>query len=662
LYTWNLTASGWANQYYAAAAWAGSRNWTALLFGSLDAGNAITVDKPPASLWLMALSGRIFGFSSWSMLIPQAVLGVATVALLYAAVRRWSGHRTGLLAGALFALTPVVTLMFRFNNPDALLTMLLVAAGYALVRALEKASAWWLALVGVAIGFAFLTKMLQAFVILPVLALVYLVAAPTSLPRRLRDLLIAGGALLVSALWWVGLVALTPASSRPYIGGTSDNNIWTLIISGNGLDRLLGNAARSAGAPGGGGAGPTGTSTAFGGPAGWDRMFGDSFGTQVSWLLPAALIGLVAAVWLRGRTPRTDRIRAALLLWGGWTMITAAVFSFMGGVVHPYYGIALAPGIAAVVAVSVRELWRAREQWPSRAVLAAMVAVTGGWGWVLLGRAESWHPELRWIVAVAAVLGAAGFLAMTTGTMATRRMTLAVAGMAAVTAVLPSAAYSLQTVSTGHSGSIPTAGPDGTGELDGGTSGAGPGSGTPGPAGPGMGEANQGNDYAFPDESAFPGGYAPPGGPSRGSPPDRPGVGADVDTEIVALLERTDTTWAAAVIGSHSAAPLELSSDRSVIAIGGFSGGDDGPSLATFRQWVAEGKVSYFLLNGSGEGPVGSGVARGDNLDEGPGGVPGQGRGRTSPASEITTWVTENNTATTVGSWTVYDLTSATAP
>jgi 4-amino-4-deoxy-L-arabinose transferase-like glycosyltransferase len=652
LYLWGITASGYANTYYAAAVQAGTQNWTALLFGSLDAGNAITVDKPPASLWVMALSGRLLGFSSWSMLAPQAILGVLTVALLYAAVRRWSGHRAGLLAGALFALTPVATLMFRFNNPDALLTLLLVASGYALVRALENASPRWLALVGVAIGFAFLTKMMQAFVIVPVLALVYLVAAPTSLRRRLVHLVVAAGALIASAGWWVVLVMLTPTGTRPYIGGTADNSIWELIISGNGLDRLLGNTARNAAAPGGGGSG--GANVAFGGPTGWARMFEESFGTQVSWLLPAALIGLVVGLWLRGRAPRTDRIRAALLLWGGWMLITGAVFSFMSGVVHPYYSVALAPAITAVLAVSVRELWRRRERTDARVVLAAMVTVTGVWGWVLLGRAESWHPELRWIMIAATVIAVTGVLMATTGRTRTPRMAAAVAVVAAVAvATVPSAAYSLQTASTGHSGSIPTAGPSGSGG-DGMTArGAGSAGGPPGYGPGGYGPGGYGPEFPGDDTVAGrspsgDGSYRMPSDPQRGGPgggnPGDNGVGM-ADTEIVELLQGTDTTWSAAVVGAQTAAPLELSSGTAVIAIGGFSGGDNGPTLNTFQQWVAAGEVSYFLTAGSQENS--SGGAPG-------GGAPGGERA----GSAITDWVQENYSSTSVGSWTVYELTT----
>ncbi len=262
LYLWNLSASGWANSFYAAAVQAGTQNWTAFFFGSLDSANAITVDKPPAALWVMALSGRIFGFSSWSMLAPQALMAVGAVALLWATVRRVAGPGAGLMAGAVLALTPVAVLMFRFNNPDALLVLLMVAAAWATTHAVEKGSTRWLLLAGVFLGFGFLTKMLQAFLVLPGLALAYLWAAPTTPWRRVRQLLAGGLAIVVSAGWWLLAVALWPAASRPYIGGSTTNSPLELALGYNGLGRILGGEGNGRGRfPGGAGVPGAGHST-----------------------------------------------------------------------------------------------------------------------------------------------------------------------------------------------------------------------------------------------------------------------------------------------------------------------------------------------------------------------------------------------------------------
>jgi len=258
--------------------WACS-SWKAFFFGSLDSSNFITVDKPPASLWVMELSGRIFGFNSLSMLIPEALEGVATVALTYAIIRRWYGHRVGLIAGVLMATTPVAALMFRFNNPDALLVLLLTAAAYCVTRALEKASTRWILLAGVAIGFAFLTKMGQALLVVPGFGGAYLIAAPTSLRRRAGQLVAALAAVVVSAGWWVLIVTVWPADARPMIDGSPTNSIWNLIVGYNGLDRLV------SGTSGGGN---------FSGATGLGRLFNSLMGGQASWLLPAAMLTLVA--------------------------------------------------------------------------------------------------------------------------------------------------------------------------------------------------------------------------------------------------------------------------------------------------------------------------------------------------------------------------------
>ena len=383
LYLIGLDRSGWANDFYSAAVQAGSTSWKAFFFGSFDASSFITVDKTPASLWVMELSARIFGLNYWSLLVPQALEGVAAVGVLYATVRRWSGPAAGLLAGAALASTPVAALMFRFNNPDALLVLLMTLAAYAVTRAIDSGRTRWLVLAGTLIGAGFLTKMLQAFLVLPAFAVAYLVAGPGGLVRRSWQLLAGAGAVVVSAGWWVAIVELTPASSRPYIGGSTTNSIIQLALGYNGLGRLDGNETGSVGL-GTGGRG--GGSPAFSGQAGLTRLFGSDLGGQISWLLPAALISVVLLIWVSRRGVRTDRRRAAVLLWGGWLLVTGAVFSLMTGIIHPYYTVALAPAIAALAGLGATEAWRARHSWPGRAALAGMTAVSAAWAWVLLSR------------------------------------------------------------------------------------------------------------------------------------------------------------------------------------------------------------------------------------------------------------------------------------
>jgi 4-amino-4-deoxy-L-arabinose transferase-like glycosyltransferase len=555
LYLWDLTASGYGNSFYAAATQAGAQSWKAWLFGSLDPGNVITVDKPPAAMWVSGLFARLFGVSSWTVLAPQALEGVAAVGLLYATMRRTSGHAAGLMAGAALALTPVAVLMFRFNLPDALLVLLLVAGAYCTVRATEKASVGWLMLAGAAVGFGFLTKMLQAFLVLPAFGLMYLVAAPTGLGRRIAHLVAALGALVVSAGWFVALVALWPASSRPYIAGSTNNSVLELALGYNGFGRIFGGEGNPGGSGGFGGAGNG--NTAFGGSTGLFRMFGASFGTEISWLLPAALIALVAGLWFTRRAPRTDRTRAALILWGGWMLVTALVFSFMSGITHPYYSVALAPAIAALTAIGGRELWRGRNHPPARITLGAMIAVTGAWSFILLHRTETWLPALRWLILVLSILVATLVIV---GLPQVRRLAAAVATAAIITVAAASGAYALATASTTHSGSIPISGPA---------------------------------EYAA---DGF--------GGMRGGPD-----GETSSTELTTLLAQTTTDWAAATTGATSAANLQLASGKAVIAIGGWNGSDPAPTLAQFQQWVSEGRIGYYVSGGG----MGGGPGRGNS-------------------------------------------------
>ena len=660
LYLWNLSASGYANDYYAAAVKSGTESWKAWLFGSLDSGNSITVDKPPASLWVMVLSTRILGFSSFAMLLPQALMGVGTVGLLYASVRRWSGPAAGLVAGALLALTPVAALMFRFNNPDALLTLLMTAAAYFVIRAVEtpigRRALRWLLLAGVAIGFAFLTKMMQGLLVLPAFALAYIVAGrAASIWTRIWHLLAAGAAVVVSAGWYVALVALWPADSRPYIGGSQTNSLWELAIGYNGLGRIFGGSggggggAGGGGAGGGGGPGGGGGGGGFGGSVGIGRMFNTSFGTEISWLIPAALIGLIAGLWFTRSFPRTDRIRAALLLWGGSLIVTALVFSFMEGTIHPYYAVALAPSIAAVVAISGRELWRGRAKTVVRVVLAAMIAVSGAWSFVLLGRDASWLPWLRWVVLIGSILGA-GLLAASTAKL--RRLAIIGLLVGSLTALGGTAGYTVATAATPHSGSIPTSGP--TGSATGGFGGLGGLGGLGGRTGRGFPGAGTGDGSASGQLPSGALGQAPGGtgttgagatggtGTTGGTAP-APGGGdsaGNANSELVALLNATTTRWSAAAVGAQSAAGYILASDTAVMGIGGFTGSDPSPTLAKFQQYVTDGDITYFIAGGGQGGGAG-----------GPGGSSGSG-------SEITAWVEATFASTTVGSATVYHLTS----
>ncbi|MWA06675.1 phospholipid carrier-dependent glycosyltransferase [Actinomadura sp. LD22] len=634
LYLWGLGASGWANAFYSAAVQAGATSWKAFFFGSSDAANAITVDKTPAALWPMEIAARIFGVNAWSILVPQALMGVATVATLYAAVRRRFPAWAGLLAGASLALTPVAVLMFRFNNPDALLVLLLTAGAYAALRAQENASTRWLVVAGACVGTGFLAKMLQAFLVVPVLALVYLVTAPAPVRRRLWQLVPAGAALVASAGWWVLAVALVPASSRPYIGGSQHDSVLELALGYNGIGRLNGEE--------------TGGLGNLNQDAGIGRMFGAAIGGQISWLLPAALVLLAAGLWATRRAPRTDPARAALLVWGGWLLLTGAVFSEMQGIFHEYYTVALAPAVAALTGIGAALLWERRRTTEGAAFLSVTVAVTAVWAYVLLGRSPGWHSWLGPVIVVVGLLAGAALA----GVRLLRGPLLAAVLVPAVAASLAGpAAYALDTAATPHSGSIVTAGPAASG-------GFGPGRGGPG-GGPGRagGGWNRGRGLAPPQGGAQPGGpggvpgaarQGAPGGGFGGGRPGGAGGGpgglltaATPSAQATAALKAGagSYTWAAAAVGSNTAAGYQLATGEPVMAVGGFNGTDPAPTLARFQRLVRQGKIHYFV----GGGGTMTGRGGGSGSDD---------------AQKISAWVAATFTAVSVGGTTLYDLSS----
>jgi 4-amino-4-deoxy-L-arabinose transferase-like glycosyltransferase len=620
LYLWDLGASGWANAYYSAAALAGSQSWLAFLFGSFDAGNAITVDKTPAALWVMSLSVRVFGLSAWSVLVPQALMGVAAVGVLYATVARVAGRLAGIVAGAILALTPVAAVMFRFNNPDALLVLLLVAAAYATTRALERGATKWLVLAGTLVGFAFLAKMLQAFLVIPAFTLVYLWAAPTTLRRRIVQVGAAALAVVVSAGWFIALVALWPAATRPFIGGSQTNSIIDLMLGYNGLGRISGDEVGRVGAGGG----------PFSDGVGLFRMFEGEVGTEIAWLLPLALLAIVAIVVARRSAARTDGLRAQAMLWGGWLVVTGLVFSLMQGIFHEYYTVALAPAIGALVGIAVALAWRHRAEIGARLATAAALVLSIGWTIHLLSLSPTWDP---WLGPLLLGVGIAAIALVLLAPVVRPALTpVALIAALAVLLLVPGMA-SIATAAVPHTGALPTAVPQATVGVGNGQNrpGAFGGFGTNGPPPAGLGGFGQGG--------ALQGLARLFGSPGQG------GIGGLLDAsaaspELVAALQADagSYTWTAATTGSNNAAGLALSSETSVMAIGGFNGSDPSPTLDQFKADVAAGRIHYYVATGDAAGFRGT-------------------QGGSEAAAEIAAWVEATFTPTTIGGTTVYDLT-----
>ncbi|WP_176541019.1 MULTISPECIES: glycosyltransferase family 39 protein [unclassified Bacillus (in: firmicutes)] len=708
-YIWGLGQSGWANSFYSAAVQAGTKSWKAFFFGSIDASNFITVDKPPASLWVMELSARIFGLNSWSMLVPEALMGVACVWILYLTIRRWFSAGAALIAGAVLALTPVAVLMFRFNNPDALLILLLTASAYAFTRALEEGKTKWLVLASALIGFGFLTKMLAAFFVIPVFVFVYLIFATVSVRRRLLQIVVSAITVVVSAGWWVAIVELIPASKRPFIGSSQNNSILDLIFGYNGLGRLTGNefgmssqnaavgtsssdAASQAATmgPTGGGMGAN-----FGGTTGLGRLFNSEMGGQISWLIPAALILMIFAIWLVRRNWRKDRTIPALLLWGGTFFVTGVVFSFGQGTIHPYYTAALAPAIGAIIGISVEVLWSRKDQLAARLGLAAAIGLTAVWSFVLLNRTPTWNPWLRTTILI---LGALAAIAMVILPKLGKRIMMGAAAAGLIACLTGPFAFTIQTIATPHTGSMPTAGPStggngfpgnpGDGQMPPGTNSSNSStvqsenSGFGGQMPPG---ANSSNSSTGQSGNPGFGGQMPPGtnssnsstGESAGSIDSsgtkQGGVGGFDDNatpgeNIVKLLKQNASkyTWVAATVGSQSSAPYQLATGEPIMDIGGFTGSDPSPTLAQFKKYVSDGKIHYYISGGMNRGAMGSNNTNNANSSNGitneetngsttAGNFPGGPMGGSN--SEITNWVQNNFKSKTVDGVTVYDLT-----
>lgn len=542
VYLFGALQNDLANSYYSAAVQAASADWKAWFFGSLDAANYITVDKPPLAIQVMALSARIFGFSSFSMLLPGVLAGVGSVWLLYKTVARQFGGRSGLIAAALLALTPVSALMFGFNNPDALLTFMLVASGYAFIRSLEQRNTLlWLGLAGLFTGLAFNVKMLQGLMLLPAFGLVYLLFAQPKLPVRLMHMAFAGFVTTICTFAWSFVVSLVPASARPYIGSTNDNNIWSLIFGYNGFGRFFGNGNGQ----GGGGMGPGGTG--FGGDTGVFRIFNADFGPNIAWWLLAALAGATFLVWLLRRTPRDNRARAQVVFWTVWILTHLVIFSMTEGVIHPYYVVVMAPAIAALVGIGIPFMvtaYRRRNQywW----VLPATVFMTGIIAIPLAGYVTTW-PWLGWTVAALATVGAAG-LALglrTRSWVANGALALSLGAC-----LLAPTMYTVATVSASHTGSIPTSGPTATAM------------------------AGSNNEQS------------------------------SASTALIGYLteHRQNATWLVAVASANQSAAIQITSGQPVMAIGGFNGSDSALTLDEFKQLVQDGKVRYYLVSQSGRG------------------------------------------------------------
>ena len=588
LYIWNLTVSGYANTYYSAAALAASQSWSAWFFGSFDANNFITVDKPPLSTMVMGLSVRLFGLSSWSILLPEALIGVATVGALFMAVRRSFGASAATIAGAVMALTPAAVLIFRFNNPDGLLTLLLVLSSWALLHAIDRGSLRWMMLAAALVGLGFLTKYLQAYLVLPAYALVFGFSANTTVRRRLAGLAVALVTVLVTSGCWVAIVQILPADVRPFIGGSTTGSPMDLILGYDGLGRIFGN-----GGPGGG----AGGGANFSGSVGLFRLFNDQMFGEIGWFIPLALVCLVVGLWRRRWAGRTDIGLAGYLLWGGWFAVTAIVFSYMSGVIHSYYAVALAPAAAALVGAGLVDLWTTRlRSWLGGLAVGVALLATAWFGATLLDRTAGFAPGVGIAAIVLAVVALVALALVSLPHLAdnvlARKLGAAAAALGIAATLLAPAAYSWTTMQSAYSSGDPHPGPGSA--ASGGIGGRG-GFGNPG----------------FNPGGGLPGGGFPGNGGLPGGAPGGTGNANDSALLDYLVANRGSALWIVAANGAGEAGSIELATGLPVMAMGGFTGSDPAPSLDQLKSYVASGKLRYVLVGGSGGGPFGGGGSDG---------------------------------------------------
>jgi len=604
---WALDRNGYANEYYSAAVRSMTQSWHAFLYGSFDASGVMTVDKPPLALWVQALSARAFGFSAWSMLVPQALMGAATVGLVYDLTRRNFGRVAGTAGGLALALTPITVAISRHNNPDALLVLCVTAAVWCLVRALQDGRTRWLVWAGVAVGLGFEAKMAAALMVVPGIAAAWLWVAPKGRLAALRQLAWGAVAMLVVGLAWPVLMWLTPAASRPWISGTSDNSVWSLIFGYNGLGRLFGQSGGPAGGggfggPGGGGGGP------FGGSPGVLRLLNSSLGGQAGWLLGFAIVGGAAILW-RSQLRRADRRTGWIVAVGGAFLVTAVAFSTAKGIFHPYYTSALAPFTAALIGAGAVQLTGRGTAMRILGPLAIAAAVAtelvvlhhgaGGVGWVAP-------------LAVIVCAGAATVLAWG----GDARLRAVAVAMALGALMIAPASWAVQTLGHATSGTFPAGGgADGPGSAFGGRMG-GPGNGfgrggraggppagfTPGAGGPPAGFAGpQGAPPAGLQGAGGPTGLA--AGNAQGGPAAGGGGIFGGDTGSLAQAVSYAKAHGGGTIGVSSqsgAASQILTRDAPVAGIGGFSGRESEVSAAWLADAVHNGKLRWVLADSGG--------------------------------------------------------------
>ncbi len=575
---WRLGQNGYGTEYYSAGVRSMLDSPHNFLFNSFDPAGFVSLDKPPIALWVQVASAKLLGFSGLSVLLPQVLEGLASVALVYHLVARRFGAAAGLLAGLFLALTPISVVIDRSSNTDSCLVLVLLLAAWALTVAAERGSAALFALSMALVGIGFNVKMLAAFVVLPTFALVYFAGAPVDWRRRLAHLAVGGAVVAVVSLSWVAFYDLTPPERRPFAGSSRSNSMIELAVGHNGMERFvrrggmfargLGNATAVAPGQSGAPGGPQGgrLRQADNVPVGPLRLADRHLAGQVGWLLPLALAGMAAAAVRTERRWPLDAAHQAVLLWSGWALTYAVVYSYAGGIFHAYYLVTMAPPLAALAGVGVMALW----SWYRRGgrialLLPAALLLTAGWQLFIwygdLARAAGPLRDWRvWLclAMLAGALGASAGLLGALGPHLTRRPPRSWAPVALGIGL----AALLATPVTWALGASLT-------------------------------RANVMLPYA-----------ALPGAPALDDPAGQPfwrgGAGIARDARLLAFLQanRQGERYLLATLNARLAAPLIIETGEPVMAIGGFMGADPILTPERLAAMTVAGQVRFVLLGG----------------------------------------------------------------
>ncbi|MBV9015123.1 MAG: glycosyltransferase family 39 protein [Alphaproteobacteria bacterium] len=555
---WDLGERGFITPYYLAGVRSMLASWHNFVFNAFDPAGFVSLDKPPVAFWIQTLSAKLFGFSPFSVLLPQLIEGLGAIVLLYVLVRRRFGELAGLVAALALAFTPVAVAVDRSNNTESCLVLVLLFAAWAAIRALETARPRYLLLWAVAVGIGFNTKMLVAFGIVPVVALIYLFWTPLRWRVRFAQLGLAGTVLAAVAASWVLLYELTPPSDRPFVDSSPGNSMLQLVVGHNALERFVHpNAARREAMRAARSATDAQTPLPLGrdfAPAGPLRLFAPRLAAQMAWLFPLALIGGVLA-WRRSRPAGAERLD--LLLWAGWAASYGIVFSAAGGLFHAYYLVVMAPALAALAGIGAAALWANYREGLMRWLLPGAVIATAIWQAYIIDGYGSAHLAIDVSLTAVILLIASSVPAI--GVVMSPKRSVAPLAIAAAALLLGlPAAWSIGTAAASGITGFPAARPPFLNEA----------------------AANQRQRWAM------------VAGALAG------------DSRLLAFLSERDAgeEFLLAAVNARLAAPVIIATGRPVMALGGFNGRDPILSVDDFARLVAERRVRFALIGDGAPG------------------------------------------------------------